>query len=476
MEDEGTVGDDEGAGPLTWELDDGEERPAKHARTGRWEKTLHGTWQRWRRLPSALADERRTPFATASALERVCGLAPARGTRWPQEPAAAFARREPQYAADLARGGDPRHGEAGPVPHRVAAAAGCADSAEDESDDDYCGGSGNTHRVRARGRVHALDPAAVRVTEAPETVAEAAHLEPEVLGCARRVLAAEGTSVHMVGRRWVREACTIVQDVLDTVHDRLLDRALAQRSSNDGTTAVKPLGAADVFKVAAEVMLARDDVRFPAITLEEARGATAHVESVLESLQVTDIAAALRELRDEPCLQPLDGGAPAPPTTWSALKPYFPPQEEQQLGIKQEKNEEEENQMTKRTMMPTTEMKRKTRERAKRELVCDMPARVRPWMSSHAWYARLRSYERGPEVWAFVRDLQAAELRREEIVRMRRRRCLLYDAARKAKKLAAAAAAAAAAPEEAGGGNGANSDSGSTTEESPPQTPFLGLS
>ena len=492
MEDEVAAGDDEGAGPRTWELDDGAARPVRRARTGRWEKTLHGTCQQWRRLPSTLPDERRTPFAAQSALERVCGLAPLRGTRWPQETAAVFVRREPQYAGylpvttdaptDAPADAPPSHtiGETEPLPRSIAEAAGCADSAEDESDGTTGsseGGGAAVYRVPVRACVRAVDAGAVRVAGLPRGARAAA--EPEVLGCARHILATEGVRVRDVGRAAVHAACVAVQDMLDAVHDRLLDRAIALRSGattedvrdgegegeggegedDDGNEEEEeeedapelPLSAGDVLDAAADVLFARPEVAFPATVLEEARAAAAHVESVLESLQTADIVASLRELRDEPCFQPTTTTTTTTTTTGSS-------------GTSTSGSVEERR------------MTRKGALRARGRLLRDMPARLRPWVRSHAWYARLRADENTPAVWALVREWQSMDLALEERVHTGRHASTPDADEQPAKRPRADASADEGGVPDDDGDDvvpGASCDSdGSTTDESPPHTPF----
>ena len=509
MEDEGSTGGDEGAGPRTWELEDGARRPVRRARTGRWEKTLHGVCEQWARLPSALPDERRTPFAAESALERVCGLAPLRGTRWPQETARAFARREPQYAGDLAAAAGASHGrtvgECVPLARHTAEATACADSAEDESDTSTSTSSSSSSRVSRmpeHTRVRAVDAAEVRVArgggvgQEEEDEEECKHVhkqavEPEVLGCARHVLAEEGLRVRDVGRDGVRAACTAVQEILDAVHDRLLDRALGLRSSSavrrhcaseggheeegeededeDEDEDALPLGAADVFEAAAEVLLARRDVPYPASALEEARGAAGHVESVLESLQTADIAAALRELRDDPCAQ-----QPPPTSADTRYNTASTCTSSTSEGVGVCTWPTLARKETAAACGPDRRLTATATLRARRRLLRDMPARLRPWVDSHVWFARLRVDEVPRDVWALVREWQDVDARLEE------RRIAMRSAEQRAKR----ARTSGDGPD--GGPGGPPDDTGdvsapasvpsdsdgSTTDESPPHTLF----
>ena len=407
--------------PAAWDMQDRKRSVVLGGRgSGMWRRTLHRQCKTWKARPGRIFDEKSTPFVAEGALEQVCGMDPMKGTRWPQQTAEEFAKREPQYAGYLRERTDLTQrvvGEEDPLSRTLAAEAGFEES-EDSSDDggnmevpdaaaaaadDDDGEKKNVvglFKVAKRPRIRIVDEESVEVQEEDHIEDP---VEPELLGCAKRILAAEGTSMTEIGKDNVLDACRSVKSIMDAVHERLIRKTMEQDSAHEG----KVMDSRDVLNVAAEVMLGNANVKYPALTLSEARARTAHVRSIMESLQVTDLTAMLNEVKNEPSLKV--------PTSESVR--YLPT-----LCASEDDEKKDDEEVV------------HAGAKNKNHILQHMPPRLATLVRCQADISRFASPDNTPEVWERVRKQQETTLKLENIVRRKRSVTLRHYARKRAER------------------------------------------
>ena len=400
--------------------------------------------------PSAIPDECATPFWAESVLQSICGLHPALGTRWPQQRPEQFAKQEPQYAVCLGFAPHEQQQDESFGPRTDApddeelldeVDEADVDEADDEANDDqegktsskseHCGAS--VAPPRKAGRVVVVDPeratvgAARQPQPAPEEApgsaaeateaAEAAQLtaDPELVGCARRILKAEGSSIKKAGLAQVAAACRVTRDVVDQVMRLLVERAATRppqvrvvEPDFSVRVDVPPFSSSDVLEVAAEVVLAHKDVLFPATTMEEARIAAAHTLSAIETLQTGEMLNVLNETRHEACFHKVRQELPRDVRIKIELE------EQQEHERRRQQGHQEEGEDSEQGGVPAKGMQPVRRRRKMRRIAERMPLRVRRVVDCRRYYA-LSKADRAASVQQRVqRDLAMESRKRYE--------------------------------------------------------------
>ena len=393
--------------PATWDMQDKKRTVRKGGPwSGMWRKTLHRLCKTWKTRPGKAFDMKSTPFVSESALEQVCGMDPLGGTLWPQQSAEEFGEREPQYGGYLKERSDSTErlvGEEDPLSMKLAKLARLEESEDCTDDDKNKKIVGGLFRVAKRQRVTIVDEGAAKVLkeEHSENV-----VEPELLGCAKKILAAEQKTMEEVGKDNVLDACRTVGSIMDLIHERLIRKAIENRHSGDGESEV--IDAKEVFEIAADVMLERESVKYPALALSEARARTAHVRSIIESLQVTDLTAMLNEVMNEPSLKKKTSDS-------VQVLPTF--------------CESEDDEEVKEEQKPPHAMMRN-----RNHIKQHMPPRMLTQIRCHNMNSVFRAFEDTPEVWKVVRKRQKYALHLEALHRKKRAVTLWHSTRKRAER------------------------------------------